>query len=328
MCSLHGEQETTKPRSCPDDSLYAARMCPAFKIASFDFVCFGKVDERLRVASEIKALPCEAHYDVWSDVIHDNWRQAYMGVEDPRAFMWGDDVYIAVNGPPPPELMRKQGFSYSRRMYIQHVFPLSSTPRVHLSLPRQARDKSYEKNWAPIGETGNNGSDYLFARFVEPHQILQCSRSGQCSIAASTSNRAYFEELQKRGGYRVLHLGTNAVRISDDHYLAVFHGFKRINDMLNWPIYEDYAYVFEAAAPWSIVKVSRQPLDIPRIGFHQFSFSTGLTFVDGRLVFSYSVNQDKSYFLLLTLDEVLADMDTLPEPRNLGATDEAGDLAL
>ena len=305
------------PAKCPDDSLYATRDCPPISIANFNFVCYGKVNKQLQMVSELKALPCQTHYDAFVAAPKSEGQYAYFGVEDPRAFMWGDDVYVAVNGPLPPDRIKAGDAYIGRRMYIQRVFPAPAHDRLPLTVADDdsIQLKSYEKNWTPIGEVHNavtNSSDYLFARFVEPHQILQCNRKAECSVAASRSNKAYFDELKKRHSYNAFHLGTNAVRINDSHYLALFHGLKRMPEHDNAPYYGDHFYVFESASPWSIVRVSRSPLRIePSPGF-QFSFTNGLAYVDGRLAISYGVNDLEAWVQVITLEQALHDMDALP----------------
>ena len=99
-----------------------------------------------------------------------------------------------------------------------------------------------EKNWSPIGDDSNTPGNFLFSRYIEPHQILSCSPSGACHVvglclthirsepiifvhllAASTSNDEFFDNFMRAHGAGAIHLGTNAVRLSPTRYLSVLH---------------------------------------------------------------------------------------------------------
>ena len=83
----------------------------------------------------------------------------------------------------------------------------------------------------------------------------------------------------------------------------------------------NYAYLFEAAHPWSIVKVGRQPLSfLPRPRCHPYNkwlctnIVTGLTYVGDKLVISYSESDANPKFYVSSVDAVFADMDNVLDP--------------
>ena len=153
--------------------------------------------------------------------------------------------------------------------------------------------------------------DYLFARFVEPHQVLQCNKSGFCFERASTSNKAYFDALVRRHKLEGIHLATNAVRLSDHRFGALMHVMRKGDR--DTRRYMSIAYIFQAQHPHAIVSVSRKPLHLPKpkgVPFH-FFFTSALCWMDGRLLISYGFDDVEPRFYLATADEVFGDMEPI-----------------
>ena len=295
---------------CPAGSLYTAVDCPPIEIINYEFVCMGRLDGRLRAVGELRALAQPLQYAAAlaferSGKTIDGLE---LGMEDARTFVWDGAVHMAVN-----VLWLGDGHSQGRRMCVQRLFPPTSD--LVCLPPPPNHFQIQEKNWAAIGEVHNASAgrtDFLFARFVEPHQILQCTRDGQCEERASTSGKSFFDVLKQRFGYGGFHLGTNAVRIAGDRFLAVLHGTKFEYNDGRVPAYGDHFYVFEAVYPWRIVQVSAKPMQLPRPPGFRFRFTSGLTFVDGQLLLTYGVNDHESWFHITSVAEALSDMEDVP----------------
>ena len=112
-------------------------------------------------------------------------------------FTWGASQYVAVNGPPMQALSSPRTI---RNMKIQRIFP-SVGPAVDLDLVGSM--ERYEKNWAPIQPDPSNATRFLFARNVEPHQIVSCDMLGACSSTASSSQATFFETWSRLWKLRV-----------------------------------------------------------------------------------------------------------------------------
>ena len=113
---------------------------------------------------------------------------------------------------------------------------------------------------SPIGEDGSTGN-YLFSCSVHPHQIISCSTTGNCYViglfgcrifilvhprfsclATSRESSVFTGFLEK---YRIhdIRLRTNAVKVSEAHFLAIFHVANKRSLESRQIIYDKYAYV-------------------------------------------------------------------------------------
>ena len=109
-------------------------------------------------------------------------------------------------------------------MKMQQVHPRITEP-VDLMLPEMER---YEKNWSPISAArfvqkerkkermnewstiilwfviedkhfslpSTSDNEYYFSRTVEPHEIVKCSKNGNCKVVAATSAAPVFNALK------------------------------------------------------------------------------------------------------------------------------------
>ena len=185
-------------------------------------------------------------------------------------------------------------------MHIQRLFPSLTGPVLLAGLQNQG---DIEKNWSPIGpyfdSTGEETGDYLFSRFVDPHEILRCNAVGACVVAATTNHSIFFNRFVKTHLIDKLHLGTNAVRVSEQYYGAIFHGRRKRRGEQSFRSYLNFPYLFDAHPPYSIRYVAIKPLNLVLSDpTRQFKFSTGLSFIDGRLVVSYGVNDKACNFFM------------------------------
>ena len=224
--------------------------------------------------------------------------------EDPRAFTWGDEVWLATNvDAEVPD--GSNGTRLDRRMAMQRVLPDAGFS-VLLTLDAAADGRS-EKNWSPI--TALDDEHFLFARFVEPHDVLACAKTtGTCKLHSTSSNKPFFDALMQRHG-RFIHLATNAVRVSETHFGAVMH-----LRTLSRGGYMPVPYMFDAAPPFCITHVGRKHIELPSPkGYHRsIIYAPGLMLVQGRLVVSYSVEDRSVNFVALEVEDVFADMEPLP----------------
>ena len=119
-------------------------------------------------------------------------------------------------------------------------------------------------------------------------------------------------EFKAKNDLKAIHLGTNAVRINSQYYLAIFHALRTCCIRS----YADYPYLVRASPPYDIVKVSRSPLkyEPTQGGGFRFLFSSGLAFVDGRLVISYGYDDHHPNFHITSVEELTADMEELSPP--------------
>ena len=276
---------------CPNNSVYTTVACPIPKIQMISFNIIVKLNSHLRPESPLRALD----YDLdFRGVV--KFKEMFFGVEDPRIFTWGDDVYIAYNGPPAALTWRKRG---EKRMKMQRLFPSVLDP-VDLVIPQP---NLKEKNWAPIGPNDNNDEEFLFARFIDPHEILSCRRDGACQTVATTNHTLYFNYTMFMYNVSAVHLATNAVRLNSMHYGAIFHGKKAHS--ITRREYIQLPYIFEAFPPYDIVWVASKPLVLPTpFDESNFIYACGLTRMDEKLVISYNAGDRSSSFYVSTLKDV------------------------
>ena len=293
--------------SCPNDSMYRMHPCPPASSNVPDVINFNvffSINAQGRLLSDVVAIDHKFKPD-------SNGKIGWYGPHDPRFFTWGSDVYLAFNAP-------TREHANSRGMWIHRLFPTQTEPVFLTGFPSP---QWYEKNWAPVGPYQGiiddcDDDEYLFTRFVEPHEVLRCNRAGNCKVAGSTSHAAFFERYKKTHLLRSLHLGTNAVRVSEKYYGAIFHGVQFTPG--EYPKYQEIPYLFEAEAPYEIKYVTVKPLDLPRNvdgrdPSQMYTFSTGLTFVDGKLVVSYGIADNYSRFYVTTVDAVFGNLVALVE---------------
>ena len=135
------------------------------------------------------------------DLLTGRRHRSFFMPEDPRAFHWGDEMWMAFS----------DDERDIRRMFIQRVHP-SPLPSERLRFEYET--PHWEKNWAPLGPVAGQGDlYYLFARTLVPHMVLQCDQTGWCDVAAQTDGHtAFFEQLKRKHNIANFHMGTNAVR--------------------------------------------------------------------------------------------------------------------
>ena len=296
---------------CPDNTPYAATPC---RLAPnehyyFGFVGMATVSSSFGIDGEVRALPFDVQMASMGPTIaavqhvpHHPIHH-YFGVRDMRVFTWDDGVYLAILCP------RRHSTGLINVMVVQRIFPSHSAATVELHVGAETS----AHQWMPIGHITTSTSEYVFARSIEPHQIVQCRHDGRCVEVASTSHQQYFLSRFKihHDGLR-LHGGTNAVRVSDRHYGAI------LNKEHGNETFAQYAYLFQATHPWTIVSVGRQPLRFLTTTSCArsacTSHMTGMSYVDGKLVISYSEGEANPKYYISSVDEVFADMEDVVDP--------------
>lgn len=79
------------------------------------------------------------------------------------------------------------------------------------------------------GIDGGRKKLFFFARRVEPHEIVGCSRNGTCVVVSRASHKEFFDTFLQKWQLRALHLGTNAVRLRNGLHAAVLHGVSAVS---------------------------------------------------------------------------------------------------
>ena len=169
----------------------------------------------------------------------------------------------------------------------------------------------FEKNWSPIGPAGQHEPDmYLFATYVEPHEIVQCHMgTGKCDVIASTSIKHMVSALLEKHNRTGVHLATNAIRLSNGQYGALMH-------LVRHPLmYTVVAYVFSATHPYAITRVGREAIQLPYPNSVRGSilYSVGLMYVDGRVVVSYSIDDAIGAYLVTDESHLFSNMVEVPD---------------
>ena len=173
---------------CPDHSIHAYKTCQMAANAghSFHFVGHSKVNNSLGIDGEVDAAPFDPLFN-----LTDRRPNVASGMHCMRVFAWDGCVYAILRD------NSKQAYGMLRR-----VLPSSASKAVELqarniilSIGQVHEQKPTDRQWTPIDQIDNTMTghvDYLFARRIDPHQIVQCSHDGQCIDVASTSNSAFF----------------------------------------------------------------------------------------------------------------------------------------
>ena len=314
--------------TCPDSTPLRTRPCPApLPVVQISFTCVRRVDRSFGVGdARMTVVPSDLRYEPLLDFYTAHRRKTTkhrcatmivnitrsrnacrygLGYTDARLFEWNGSVFMLEHGFASSSDIRHGRIA--KRMHIRAVLP-HLLPPVQLRLPDIAASRAPEKNWCALGPANTAGT-YLFARFAEPHQVLECRRDGACHVVATTSRAAFFTSLRRRHQLTSIHLGTNAVRVDSVHFGAILHGVVarpgQPRRYLNLP------YLVQASHPFAITRVATHALRLPRPADNttlKFHFTTGLTFVDGRLLVSYGYNDVRPMFLLTSVEALFSNL--------------------
>jgi hypothetical protein len=149
--------------------------------------------------------------------------------------------------------------------------------------------------------------------------------TGKCVRAGQTSHAHFFSQFMKIHEVEELHLGTNSIRLSAHYCGAIMHAVRYVNSTEFNPDspymhnrqYLNFAYVFQSSYPWEIISVAMKPLDLPtdpRVnGGEGFTYTTGLSYVDGHLVIAYSHVELSVSIVIESVDNVFGHLHTISE---------------
>eukprot|EP00035_Acanthoeca_spectabilis_P030551 m.9828 g.9828 ORF g.9828 m.9828 type:complete len:453 (-) comp4237_c0_seq1:94-1452(-) len=291
-----GKNASGRWLECPEASLTGSTIpCPVRTFRMISFVVLARLDAELFPSGPLETIP----YNFQWDAVAQKKQERQLGPEDPRPFEWGDETYVAVNGPP---IRSSNNIHCVRNMKILRIFP-----KPGLAIDLETNDTGrIEKNWAPIAPSPS-GEHYFFSRRVEPFEILNCGKNGQCTQISNNSKQDAFAPFLKKWRLKALHLGTNAVKLPSGLYIAILHGISAVSART----YLNFVYVFKSAPEWTIVGVGANPLDLPTgsiIG--GFVWTSNLVWMGDRLVVCYTVKDRTSNFWITNTSSLLSDINT------------------
>eukprot|EP00047_Mylnosiga_fluctuans_P020783 m.96336 g.96336 ORF g.96336 m.96336 type:complete len:397 (+) comp8628_c0_seq3:139-1329(+) len=270
----------------------------------------GRLDPNLQLHG--CPTPCPPHSSALAPIPHDfRWADIAqrhphrLGPEDPRAFVLSGAAYIVYNAPrvgPVPRAGR-----CSRCMYVQRVLPAPTAP-VILRYPRSRLE---EKNWAYLGSPNGSAHTLLFARYVDPHEVLSCV-DGECALLHNTSAPTFFNNLKRQYGLKAVHLGTGSVPACTRPGLriAVLHGLRFQRHKPDY--YLNIPYLIEDAPPYQIVAVGSPLVFRARTGpGPRFTFVSSLARAGPRLVLGYTQGDANAAMRAVDEGELLLNMTWL-----------------
>lgn len=204
--------------------------------------------------------------------------------QDARIIKIQDDIYIIYS-------------SMVDNNYRMHVLEYNNS-----SIPVLLNSNriGWERNWVPL-----NYNDHLyFVYSIVPHRILKYKSKEEYL----TFPKIDWEYGEPRGG-------TPAIR-SKDHYIAIFHSSKYIENILYYFI---GAYIFENIPPFKILGISKTPITHP--SFYdgpmyemikkncRVIFPCGLILENGYFIISYGKADHELYLMRISVDCIYDDIE-------------------
>lgn len=304
---FEGRNTTGQWLVCPDRSMNTTLRCPVKTLRMISFVALCELNANYKCTTPLQILEYNLNWpEVAMAAANGGHSLRQLGPEDPRVFSWDKEQFIAVNGPP----LRWSSDAFNVRcMKIQRIFP-NPSPIVDLTFAVSEKRKlgRIEKNWSPI-RPAPDGATFLFSTTLEPHDIVSCDAGGQCTSLSRTSQQRFFSEFTRKWGLGALHLGTNAIELPNGRCAAIFHGITATRPLE----YYNFVYTFESAPPYAILAVASEPLLLPLgdVGTG-FTFSSSLSWVDGRVVVGYTVKDRTASIATFTPSEFLVTLEKIP----------------
>lgn len=180
--------------------------------------------------------------------------EAISTIEDPRLVAVDDQLYMVYAAAPESE----EGSACHRRVFVSELNQIDGQfvlgAPLQLSQNVAKTNDRHEKNWTPFDYDGQMHFSYS----LNPHTVLDFNKNdGSCNLVATTNYDIPWCWGELRGG-------TPALKIDDHHYLGFFHSSAQLatanSEDVSMPHYFVGAYMFEADAPFSLVKVSYEPI--------------------------------------------------------------------
>lgn len=174
--------------------------------------------------------------------------------EDARLITVKDRLYIVYSDNREPKISRGGFRVYVAELLWKKGIFRMSTPEC-LSDFEGKNSRIREKNWIPF----NYNDTLLLAYSLTPHRIFHplLNKTGKCQTIAETTIDWLWNWGVPRGG-------TPALLINNKEYLSIFHSSNWITTIQseNKPMTHYFmgAYIFAAAPPFEILKISPQPI--------------------------------------------------------------------
>jgi len=202
------------------------------------------------------------------------------GVEDVRLFIFGNGIWAYATG------------SGNRRSAWPLIGSLSEEGLELRSVV--APYNPPQKNWMPFVLDGIIFLEYS----IRPHTVLQFDpKSSRCEFSGTSSvEHPGFEDLE-------LHGGAPAIRLNDEFFLGVGNSQRRF-----WYQERYYApvfYIFEAAPPFAIVRMSQPVRLLSRRERVQYVCGMILSPDRQTLTISYGIADHENCFVAIPLSDVL-----------------------
>lgn len=169
--------------------------------------------------------------------------------EDPRAFKFGEEYYIAYNDYLPNIGGRRRG------IYLAQLNREKN--EIINQRPLEIFMNQFEKNWSPFVKVSEDTSPKLYFEYqiASPRKILEKTVNSVKQISRSNLQNSNDLEWVKKWG--LLRGGTPAQLINGE-YLAFFHSSFRDKSGCYW--YVLGAYTFEKNAPFKMTRISPYPI--------------------------------------------------------------------
>lgn len=173
-------------------------------------------------------------------------------VQDPRLIEISGEIYMLYSN--------LVGFDdIQRRMIVSRLQIIDGIVHIEPGEPlvsfRNQNPLRQEKNWVPFDCDG----ELLLEYSLSPHVVLKPQYNGICDCLAVTPNNIQWNWGELRGG-------TCAVKIGEE-YLAFFHSSKEMKTEHSQgqkiSHYFIGAYTFQATSPFSITRISPEPIIAP-----------------------------------------------------------------
>ncbi len=212
------------------------------------------------------------------------------GQEDPRLFTCGGRLWLSFVG-----VDQRGKTTYTHQMLALLTDDLQAESVVYLEMDR--RQWPHEKNWSFFDD--GNGQMRAVYRCGAWHTIVKIDRE-QASVSHQTTGSFPWRWGEPRGGAPPVLVG--------DEFYHWFHG--TIPQPDGGKVYSAGLYVFDAAPPFRVKRVSRSPLMMPRTNDLPDSkgwpvvFPGGAVLEHGRWLVAYGYHDYQCRIAAFDADEI------------------------
>ena len=209
-----------------------------------------------------------------------------LGSEDPRLFVFADQLHIAFIG---YEMLKKQ------LKIPQLVCRLSDDLNVEdVWLPRYQFRNHHEKNW----EFFEHEKEMLSVYSIRPHVVLR-HRAGFAEKIAETPGPVNARSIHLRGG-------APPVRVGDEYY----HFFHTLESKGKFYVYTMACYTFEARWPFEVKRITPLSLlscnetELPWQGDKYVVFPCGAVLQNDKWLISYGYQDRESRLAIFDCEQI------------------------